>query len=150
MVGKLENGNSAMRHFKRRQNELRRDAEQNGDKCNTEAAVRKQRDTVIVRTLDAELRALSDITLTREEFIGCRLNARKAFLCAGACHEGAIGMVNGKATLLRDDYCDGLGDCLPTCPTGAITFVEREAAAYDEEALEDISWFRNKDFKCLA
>lgn len=56
--------------------------------------------------------------------------------CAAACHEGAIGMVNGKATLLRDDYCDGLGDCLPTCPTGAITFVEREAAAYDEEAVK--------------
>ncbi len=37
--------------------------------------------------------------------------------CAEACHEGAIGMVNGKAKLLRDDYCDGLGDCLPTCPT---------------------------------
>ena len=55
--------------------------------------------------------------------------------CAKACHEGAIGMVNGKAKLLRDDYCDGLGDCLPTCPTGAITFVEREAAAYDEAAV---------------
>ena len=45
-------------------------------------------------------------------------------------------MVDGKATLLRDDYCDGLGDCLPTCPTGAISFVEREAAAYDEEAVK--------------
>ena len=55
--------------------------------------------------------------------------------CAEACHEGAIGMVNGKAKLLRDDYCDGLGDCLPTCPTGAITFVEREAAEYDEQAV---------------
>ncbi len=55
--------------------------------------------------------------------------------CAGACHEGAIGMVNGKARLLRDDYCDGLGDCLPACPTGAISFVEREAAAYDEAAV---------------
>lgn len=55
--------------------------------------------------------------------------------CANACHEGAIGMVNGKAALLRDDYCDGLGDCLPTCPTGAITFVEREAAAYDAQAV---------------
>lgn len=52
--------------------------------------------------------------------------------CAAACHESAIGMVDGKAKLLRDDYCDGLGDCLPACPTGAITFVEREAAAYDE------------------
>ncbi len=56
-------------------------------------------------------------------------------LCAEACHEGAIGMVDGKAKLLRDDYCDGLGDCLPACPTGAISFVEREAAAYDEAAV---------------
>lgn len=55
--------------------------------------------------------------------------------CADACHEGAIGMVDGKARLLRDDYCDGLGDCLPACPTGAITFEEREAAAYDEAAV---------------
>ena len=55
--------------------------------------------------------------------------------CAAACHEGAIGMVNGKAKLLRDDYCDGLGDCLPECPVGAISFVEREAAAYDEMAV---------------
>lgn len=56
--------------------------------------------------------------------------------CAAACHEGAIGMVDGKARLLRDDYCDGLGDCLPACPTGAIAFVEREAAAYDEAAVK--------------
>lgn len=55
--------------------------------------------------------------------------------CASACHESAIGMVEGKAKLLRDDYCDGLGDCLPQCPTGAITFVEREAAPYDEQAV---------------
>ncbi len=55
--------------------------------------------------------------------------------CAAACHESAIGMVDGKAKLLRDDYCDGLGDCLPACPTGAITFVEREAVAYDEAAV---------------
>lgn len=57
--------------------------------------------------------------------------------CAAACHEGAIGMIDGKAKLLRDDYCDGLGDCLPTCPTGAITFVERDAAAYNEAAVAE-------------
>ncbi|MBU9745064.1 4Fe-4S binding protein [Lachnospiraceae bacterium ASD3451] len=58
-------------------------------------------------------------------------------LCADACHEGAIGMVDGRAKLLREDYCDGLGDCLPVCPTGAITFEEREAAGYDREAVEN-------------
>ena len=45
-------------------------------------------------------------------------------------------MIDGKARLLRDDYCDGLGDCLPACPADAIRFVEREAAAYDEEAVK--------------
>ena len=56
-------------------------------------------------------------------------------LCAKACHEGAIGWVDGKAKLLRDDYCDGLGDCLPACPVNAISFTVREAAAYDEAAV---------------
>lgn len=67
------------------------------------------------------------IEIDKEKCNGCGA-------CADACHEGAIGMVDGKAELLRDDYCDGLGDCLPTCPTGAIKFVEREAAEYDEAA----------------
>lgn len=57
-------------------------------------------------------------------------------ICVNACHEGAIGLVNGKAKLMRDDYCDGLGDCLPTCPTGAISFIEKDTLAYDEEAVK--------------
>ena len=65
--------------------------------------------------------------------------------CVTACHEGAIGLVNGKAKLMRDDYCDGFGDCLPGCPTGAITFEEREAAAYDEQAV-----LENKQKKAAA
>lgn len=55
--------------------------------------------------------------------------------CANACHEGAIEMIEGKAKLTREDYCDGLGDCLPACPMDAISFEEREAPAYDEEAV---------------
>ena len=57
-------------------------------------------------------------------------------LCAKACKEAAIAIQDGKAVLLRDDYCDGLGNCLPACPMGAIRFVEREAAAFDEEAVK--------------
>lgn len=55
--------------------------------------------------------------------------------CAIACHEGAIEMLDGKARLTREDYCDGLGDCLPVCPMDAISFEEREAPAYNEEAV---------------
>ena len=44
-------------------------------------------------------------------------------------------MINGKAKLTHEDYCDGLGDCLPSCPTDAISFEKREAPAYDEAAV---------------
>ena len=69
------------------------------------------------------------IKIDREKCNGCGA-------CATACHEGAIGMIDGKAALLRDDFCDGLGDCLPSCPMGAISFEVREAKAYDEAAVK--------------
>lgn len=69
------------------------------------------------------------IHIDQEKCNGCRA-------CAAACHEGAIAMIGGKATLMRDDYCDGMGDCLPHCPTGAITFEQREAAPYNEAAVQ--------------
>jgi MinD superfamily P-loop ATPase len=31
--------------------------------------------------------------------------------CVAACHEEAIAIIDGKAKLMRDDCCDGLGDC---------------------------------------
>ena len=65
-------------------------------------------------------------------------------LCAKACHEGAIGMVDGKAKLLREDYCDGLGDCLPACPMNAITFEMREAPAYDAAAVAKAQAAKNR------
>lgn len=53
--------------------------------------------------------------------------------CVSMCSEGAIGIVDGKAVLLKDDYCDGLGDCLSGCKQNAIIMEEREAKGYNRE-----------------
>ena len=77
------------------------------------------------------------IKINEDKCVGCGL-------CANACQEGAIGIVEGKAKLLREDYCDGLGNCLPVCPTEAITFTEKDVKdTGDEQKPTD-----NKVFSC--
>ena len=66
------------------------------------------------------------IQIDEDKCVGCGL-------CANACQEGAIGLVDGKAKLLREDYCDGLGNCLPVCPTDAISFTEKEVESTKTE-----------------
>ena len=57
-------------------------------------------------------------------------------LCAKACHEGAIEMVNGKAKLVHEHYCDGLGDCLPSCPVDEISGLRRGRSQSSPERKE--------------
>ena len=55
--------------------------------------------------------------------------------CIISCAEGALKIVDGKAKLVSEKYCDGLGNCL-NCPQGAITIEERKAEGFNEAAVE--------------
>ncbi len=66
------------------------------------------------------------IEIDRDKCVGCGL-------CASACEQGAIQMIDGKAKLMSTSYCDGLGMCLPACPVDAIKLTEKEADDFDEE-----------------
>lgn len=68
------------------------------------------------------------IEIDRERCTGCGQ-------CIPDCPEGALQLVDGRATLVSDLFCDGLGACIGTCPEGAIGVVEREAEPYDERAV---------------
>ncbi|MEJ1730567.1 4Fe-4S binding protein, partial [Escherichia coli] len=65
-------------------------------------------------------------------------------LCVTGCHEGALQVIDGKAVMVSEVYCDGLGACIPECPQGAISLEEREAEAYDEIAVMELSSLRKK------
>ena len=49
------------------------------------------------------------IKIDEEKCNGCGL-------CVNACHEGAIGLVHGKAKLMRDDYLSLIHISEPTRP----------------------------------
>jgi ferredoxin len=68
------------------------------------------------------------ITVDREKCDGCGL-------CLPECPEGALQIIDGKATLVSDLFCDGLGACLGECPRGALSVEEREAEPYDEKVV---------------
>ncbi len=55
------------------------------------------------------------IKIDENKCIGCGI-------CAKTCRQSAIEMIDGKARVTRDDYCDGIGNCLPVCPVNAISF----------------------------
>jgi NAD-dependent dihydropyrimidine dehydrogenase PreA subunit len=58
-------------------------------------------------------------------------------LCVPSCAEGAIQIIDGKARLLAENLCDGLGNCLGKCPLDAIVIEERPADEFDESAVEN-------------
>lgn len=66
------------------------------------------------------------ITIDEEKCNGCGQ-------CILDCAEGALAIEDGKARLVSDVYCDGLGACL-NCPRGALKLEMREAPPFDEEA----------------
>jgi Fe-S-cluster-containing hydrogenase component 2 len=49
------------------------------------------------------------------------------------CHGGALQLINGKAKIINEMFCDGLGACIGECPVGALSLEEREVTPYKEK-----------------
>lgn len=70
------------------------------------------------------------ITINTEKCVGCGL-------CINACHQGALKLIDGKATLVSESYCDGLGMCLPNCPTNALKVVEKDVEEFNNNRSDE-------------
>ncbi|MFI3202116.1 MAG: 4Fe-4S binding protein, partial [Eubacteriales bacterium] len=68
------------------------------------------------------------IKIDDEKCVGCGL-------CANTCKQSAIEIVNGKAKVIHEDYCDGIGNCLPVCPVNAISFSDKNIVAKESKPL---------------
>ena len=78
--------------------------------------------------IDMVLREI--VQIDEDKCTGCAL-------CIPNCHEGALQIVGGKARLVKDVYCDGLGNCLGHCPEDAITIVKKDVNDFDFEATNE-------------
>lgn len=57
--------------------------------------------------------------------------------CTVVCAEAALEMVDGKAKVVGDFLCDGMGACLNVCDFDALHIIEKDTAEYDPRQAYD-------------
>lgn len=70
---------------------------------------------VDLETLDTDSELKEKISIDLKKCIGCGS-------CVTACPNGGFKVINGKARVVKKDFCDGLGFCIQNCPMGAILY----------------------------
>lgn len=60
--------------------------------------------------------------------------------CVKACLTGALQLVDGKAKLVDEKLCDGFGSCITVCPANALRLELREAEDFDWSVVKQISF----------
>lgn len=56
--------------------------------------------------------------------------------CITSCPDGALQIIGGKAKVVKESFCDGLGACIGECPMNALSIVEAEVDPFDEAAVQ--------------